>query len=265
MNRQRLLAAALATSLALTACGGDDDDAPTEPVDTATEPAESTADPSDDAGDDAATDTAADTTDGAAADDADASGDGPVSTLSPEVPAEFVPAVAAMDVSGENLARLETDDIDDDPTLGTPAPTIVGLDFDGNPVTIDAAADGPTMVVFLAHWCPHCNAEIPVLNELRDAGRFPDDLNIVAISTAPNPERPNWPPAEWLDEMNWTWPAIADGVDVEAGVFTGAEAFGVSGFPFVVLLDDNGDIAARWSGERDPDEIIETIESRLGL
>ena len=26
------------------------------------------------------------------------------------------------------------------------------------------ATDGPMMVVFLAHWCPHCNAEIPVLN-----------------------------------------------------------------------------------------------------
>ena len=32
------------------------------------------------------------------------------------------------------------------------------------------------MVVFLAHWCPHCNAEIPVLNEWRDSGEIPDGL-----------------------------------------------------------------------------------------
>ena len=40
--------------------------------------------------------------------------------------------------------------------------------FDGAPLTI-APTGKPMLVVFLAHWCPHCNAEIP---RARPAGRL---------------------------------------------------------------------------------------------
>ena len=247
-NRSKLVAAALVPVLVLAACGGDDAAEPADDVSTTASAAEPAAEPADDA---------AESTDSAII--------GPVSTVSPDVPDEFLVAVGPMDVDGDDLPRLDTDDIDADAAVGGPAPTIIGLDFDGNPVRVDAAQDGPTMVVFLAHWCSHCNDEIPVFNQLRDDGRFPDDLNIIAISTAADPSAPNFPPGEWLVEKDWTYPAMADGVDIESGVFVGAEAMGVSGFPFVVLLDDEGNVAARWSGEQDPDVTIQTIEERLGL
>ena len=78
------------------------------------------------------------------------------------------------------------------------APIVAGYDYAGNRVTIDPATDGPTMVVLLAHWCPHCNAEIPVLNEWRDSGGVPEGLNIVGVSTGVSPDAPNYPPDEWL-------------------------------------------------------------------
>ena len=62
-----------------------------------------------------------------------------------------------------------------------------GADYDGQPITIDAAADGPTMVVLLAHWCPHCNDEIPRLNEWRDSGDVPEGLDVVGVSTGGRP------------------------------------------------------------------------------
>lgn len=252
--RRSALAVGIGLMLTLAACGDDAAESADDTVATSSTAASNT-EPADDSAD---TDTT-DTTDGASPIE------GPVSTVSADVPDEFLVAVGPMDVDGEALAPLTTDDIDADVAVGTPAPTIVGLDFDGEPVRIDAAQDGPTMVVFLAHWCSHCNAEVPVFNELRDDGRFPEDLNIVAISTSPDPGAPNFPPGEWLVEKDWTYPAIADGVDMDAGVFMGAEAFGVSGFPFVVLVDEAGDVVARWSGEQDPDVTIQTIEERLGL
>ena len=242
--RARSLSVALVAALVVSACGGDDD-----ADDAADEPAATVADVDD-------TDTTV----------AQATFDGPVSTLPPDLPEEYVGAVGPMDIEGEPLPVLETDDIDADPAVGTPAPTILGVGFDGVPVRIDAAADGPTMVVVLAHWCPHCNAEIPVYNDLRDEGRFPEQLNIIALSTSPDPSRPNFPPDEWLVEKDWTYPAIADGVDPAASPpWLGAGALGVSGFPFVTLIDGDGNVAARWSGEQDPDWIIETIETSLGL
>jgi thiol-disulfide isomerase/thioredoxin len=239
INR-RLRALALVTTLVLaaSACGGDDSGDSVEPLPTNDEPSEEPA----------------------------PSTDGPVSTLPADVPEEYLQAVGPMDIAGDHLPVLATDDIDADPALGSPAPTILGVGFDGEPVRVDAAENGPTMVVFVAHWCPHCNAEIPVYNDLRDEGRFPDELDIVAVSTSPDPSRPNYPPGEWLADMDWTYPAIKEGVDLELQPpWLAAEAYGVSGFPFVTLIDADGNVAARWSGEQDPDETIEIIETRLGL
>ena len=48
------------------------------------------------------------------------------------------------------------------PAVGTAAPVLRGAGFDGTPVTI--GGDGrATLVMFLAHRCPHCQRELPVL------------------------------------------------------------------------------------------------------
>lgn len=185
--------------------------------------------------------------------------DAPNATVSPEIPDSLAGQIGPVEVIGDALPPLTTDDFTADPAVGSSAPVLVGVGFDGVPVRIDAATDGPTMVVFLAHWCPHCNAEIPVINELRDDGRVPEGVNIVAVSTAVSPGQPNFPPSEWLDDKDWTYPAMADGVDMENEVFIASTAFGVSGFPFITLIDANGVVVARWSGERPASEIASLL------
>ena len=233
--RRPLLAGALAAALLLTACGGDDSSDSSDASDVTVPAVECPPAPS----------------------------SAPDSTVPDAIPDDYVGSIGPVDLCGNPLPELATDVIADDSAVGMTAPTVVGVDFAGDPVRIDPAQDGATMVVFLAHWCPHCNAEIPVLNELRDAGRLPDDLNIVAVSTAPNANGSNFPPGDWLVDMDWQWPAIADGVDIDEGSFLTAEAYGVSGFPFVVLVDGEGKVAARWSGESTADETIDRIATHL--
>jgi cytochrome c biogenesis protein CcmG, thiol:disulfide interchange protein DsbE len=189
--------------------------------------------------------------------------DGPVSTLSPDVPDSFEGGVGPVDVVGDPLPPLVSDV--DDPSLGQQVPVLVGLDLDDRPIRIDPATDGPTMLVFVAHWCPHCNDEIPKLNRMRAYDQFPDALDVVAVSTAVGPDRPNWPPVEWLrEDMKWKYPAMLDGIDMERESFIAAEAYGVTGFPFTVLVNGDGTVADRWSGEREPEEILARIDA-LGL
>jgi thiol-disulfide isomerase/thioredoxin len=190
--------------------------------------------------------------------------DPPNATLAPDLPDEIDGEVGPVEVRGSALPPLGQGTApEDDPALGMAAPVLIGTDFDGRPVRIDAASDGPTMAVFLAHWCPHCNAEVPRINDLRDDGRFPAGLDIVGVSTALNPGRPNYPPSEWFETMDWTYPVLVDGVDMGRGTFIAADAFGVDGFPFVALIDSAGEITARWSGESEPDEIIARIDRYL--
>ena len=118
-------------------------------------------------------------------------------------------------------------------------------DYDGNEVTIDPATDGPTMVVLLAHWCPHCNNEIPVLNEWRDSGEIPEELNIVGVSTGVASEAPNYPPDEWLVEMDWQWPVVADDV----GICRRWVPTAGTSYPTIVFIDADGLVRLRLSGE----------------
>ncbi len=209
--------------------------------------------------------TSVDAGDAADADTVDTTLAPPDATISPDVPPGFAEAVGPMEVVGDSLPLLDDTKGVTDPAVGTPAPVLVGLGADGETVRVDAAAAGPTMVVFLAHWCPHCNAEVPRINQLRDEGKIPDGLNVVAVLTASSPDRPGYPPFPWIEGLDWTYPAMLDGIDMERQTFIAAEAYGVSGFPFVTLIDANGDVAARWSGEREPAEILDLFSGALGL
>ena len=51
----------------------------------------------------------------------------------------------------------------------------------------------PKIVVFLAHWCPHCQAEVPVIQQWLDEGNLPDDVEMISISTSANELRGQFP------------------------------------------------------------------------
>jgi cytochrome c biogenesis protein CcmG, thiol:disulfide interchange protein DsbE len=130
-----------------------------------------------------------------------------------------------------------------DPVVGLAAPSAVGADWEDNEVKIEA--DGrPKIVVFLAHWCPHCQAEVPVVQAWLNEGNLPDDVDMYSVVTSTDRLRPNWPPQDWLEEEGWTVPAI---MDDEIG--TVAVNYGMSGTPFYVVLDGDNNVIRRASGE----------------
>lgn len=167
-------------------------------------------------------------------------------------PAESQPVT----LTGASLAPLA--DSGNDPAVGTKAPGLSGFDFDGTPVAVDPSK-GPVMLVFLAHWCPHCNREAPLLMEWKASGAVPEGLQVIGVTTAVAKDRDHYPPSSWIrNEMKWDWPVLADSADNEAVV-----AFGASGFPFVVILDTDGTVLSRWSGERGLDGLQESVDAAL--
>lgn len=169
--------------------------------------------------------------------------------------------VRPVTVEGDPLPPLT--DSHADPAIGRLIPTLTGEDYAGKPVTIGSDMGSPLLLVVLAHWCPHCNNEIPELNAVRDAGRWPDGLEVIGISSAIAPDRPNFPPERWLDDKDWTHRALADGIDSERQVFIAGDALGVTGYPFMVLVDEAGVVRGRWSGERTADELVALVSDLL--
>lgn len=144
-------------------------------------------------------------------------------------------------VSGEPLAPFAAGG--DDPAVGATAPELNGSRFDGTPLPI-AAAGRPKVLLFLAHWCPHCQREVPLLAGWVADNGLPDDVDLYAIATSTTPDRPNYPPSAWLGRERFTVPTLADDAGSSA-----AQAFGLSGFPYFVAVDADNHVIARASGE----------------
>ncbi|MGH9215805.1 MAG: TlpA family protein disulfide reductase [Acidimicrobiales bacterium] len=143
----------------------------------------------------------------------------------------------------------------DDPAVGMKLPTLNGNDQTGAPMTI--GADGrPTMIIFVAHWCPHCQREVPVVQQWVNDGHLPDAVDLVSVSTAIDANRPNYPPDVWLADEGWTAPVLVDSDN------TAAQAAGLSAYPFFVAIDGDGTVLLRASGELTTGE-LDAIASML--
>jgi thiol-disulfide isomerase/thioredoxin len=164
-----------------------------------------------------------------------------------------------VEVTGDPLPSLESVG-EPDTAVGMPTPVIDGATFDGNAMTVGGATDGPTMYVFLAHWCPHCNDEIPELVELNNRDGIPDGMNVVAISTAVDETAPNYPPSEWIVDKEWPaeWPVMADSAESLGFVVSGG-----SGFPYLMVVDADGTVLDRSSGTKSAEELATWIQDTL--
>ena len=147
-----------------------------------------------------------------------------------------------------------------DPAVGMLAPVLSGKGFTGNVVTTESTGT-PTLLVFLAHWCPHCQREVPLLVEWEKSGKMPAGIDILAVATGTDTANPNYPPSEWLARENFpaTWPVMADSADK-----VGGNAFGLAGYPYFVLVGDDGKVLWRASGEVPMDELTATILALIG-
>jgi disulfide bond formation protein DsbB/thiol-disulfide isomerase/thioredoxin len=144
-----------------------------------------------------------------------------------------------------------------DPAIGQALPVLVGIDFSGAPVTVGDAGR-PAVIVVVAHWCPHCQREVPNLVGWLAAGNGAG-VDLVAISTAADPKAPNWPASRWLASEGWDRPVIVDDRDR-----TAAQALGVSGFPFFVVVDAHGAVVGRWAGAIPVDLLADVLRQLVG-
>jgi thiol-disulfide isomerase/thioredoxin len=145
-----------------------------------------------------------------------------------------------VEVAGTALAPLPASG--DDPAVGQPMPTLSGTTLDGEDL-VAPASGRPTLILYVAHWCPHCQREVPTVQQWVDDGGLPDGVDLVTVSTAIDPRRPNYPPAAWLESEGWTAPVLTDGDGAAA------TAAGLTAYPYFVAVDAEGRVAVRASGE----------------
>jgi cytochrome c biogenesis protein CcmG, thiol:disulfide interchange protein DsbE len=160
-------------------------------------------------------------------------------------------AVEAPAIRGEPLPAF--DGPQGDPAVGQPAPEVSGTDFAGRPVAIEN--DGrPKVILFLAHWCPHCQAAVPLIQTWVSAGGVPEGVDFVSVATGIDSARPNYPPDAWLAREGWTAPVVVDTDDSVAAIH------GLTAYPFWVFVGADGTVVARAVGEM----TIPDLEAAIG-
>ncbi|HZP27596.1 MAG TPA: TlpA disulfide reductase family protein [Acidimicrobiia bacterium] len=135
-----------------------------------------------------------------------------------------------------------------DPAVGRTAPALTGKDFARKAVAVTNNGN-PHVLVFVAHWCPHCQAEVPRIVAMERSGQTAG-VSVVAVATATNENAANYPPSAWLRSTGWPYPVL---VDTAKG--TAANAYGLSAYPYLVFVDASGKVAARTAGEIAPSDL----------
>ena len=165
-----------------------------------------------------------------------------------------VQATRPVSVDGAALPALPSSGAD--PAVGTAAPALDGASFDGTAMSVEPGDGTAKVVLFVAHWCPHCQREVPFLVDHLAGRPMPDDVELVTVSTAVDERAPQYPPQDWLDEEGWTAPVLADSDDGAA-----ATAYGLTSFPYFVALRDDGTVAARATGELSGEQFDALVET----
>ncbi|GIR37926.1 MAG: hypothetical protein CM15mP49_33110 [Actinomycetota bacterium] len=135
----------------------------------------------------------------------------------------------------EREVTILGDPIPVDPEIGYLAPSFKAQLNTGSECHIDPADGTVRLIGFFAHWCPHCQREVPRVSKWLEENGVPTEIEILAVSTAVREGTPNYPPSEWFTKERWPTDIFVDNQDNDL-----AAAYGLAGFPYWVLVDATG-------------------------
>ena len=174
-------------------------------------------------------------------------------TLSSEPVAAGLPE-GEISVVGDFLPQYAGEN-DDNVALGLAAPTFSAPDQNSEIFQLEKNGNSKALL-FLAHWCPHCQREVPVVQRFIDSNGVPPGIDVIAVATSIDRGRDNYPPQEWLEREGWSETQIYD-LDREIG-----EAYGLNAFPYWVFLDKDLNVLARRTGNL-PEDMVGALLTQL--
>ncbi|NCG35323.1 MAG: redoxin domain-containing protein [Dehalococcoidales bacterium] len=149
-----------------------------------------------------------------------------------------------------------------DLAIGAFAPIPTGVDLYGNPITMTTRVGleerKASVIVFLAHWCSHCQREVPMIQNWINKNGSSDNINLFSVATYIEKNKPNYPPNDWLIREQWSSSVIFDN---EENII--AEHFGLNAFPYWVFLNSDGTVNMRHSGSLGEDKFNQIMNAGL--
>ena len=139
-----------------------------------------------------------------------------------------------------------------DAALGMVLGEVAGIEYYTETEMTVNPADGTARAWLIwAHWCPHCQRELPPLSDWygENADQYPN-VELISVTSSIDPARGN-PLEPYLDELQLPFPVIVD------PDLTLAEQFGLSAYPFWVFTAGDGSTLLRIAGFLEIDQVAE--------
>ena len=167
-------------------------------------------------------------------------------TLSSEPVAAGLPEGEII-ISGEPLPEFAGQN-DLDIVAGLPAPTFSAPNENSEIISLEKNGNAKALL-FLAHWCGYCQKELPIVQNLINTVGVPNGVEVIAVATAIDRGRENYPPQKWLADEGWSELQLYD-LEREIGA-----AYGLNAFPYWVFLDKDLNVVARRTGNLPADMV----------
>ncbi|MBD5635243.1 MAG: TlpA family protein disulfide reductase [Candidatus Eremiobacteraeota bacterium] len=144
-------------------------------------------------------------------------------------------------------------------TVGQKAPEFA-LSTTAGPFDLARAGGKPTLLEVFATWCPHCQRETAVFDDIY--GNYKGRINLVAVSGSPYSMDQSQPESQadvidFATKFNVTYPVAFDStLDV-------AHKYLQGGFPSVVLIGADGKVRAIRDGEIPAADLKKALDAAL--
>ena len=135
-------------------------------------------------------------------------------------------------------------------------PPVTGDEYySGERLTVAPNGENATVWLVWAHWCPHCQRELPELADFWEtsAEQYPH-VELVTVSTSIDDARGN-PMVPYLDSSQFPFPVLVDPTGALAATF------GTPAFPFWVVTGPDGRVLFRQPGAFGADQLPGLFDS----
>ncbi len=129
------------------------------------------------------------------------------------------------------------------PVAGATAPDFNVVAKDGSSLTKAQILGKPTLMVFFASWCPHCNNEAPLIKDL--AAKNPD-VQVVMVGVGDRETVSDI--YDFQQKHDLPFPTYQDGGKAAA-------AYGIASYPTIMAVDKGGVIRDVQTGEKSTIEL----------
>jgi peroxiredoxin len=149
--------------------------------------------------------------------------------------------------------------------LNSPAPDFSLQGVDGQTYSLSSFKGKPVVLEFMATWCPHCQNDAPMMNQL-DATYKPKGVQVLGINATPyshnHEDSQHASDPVTMDDLKWfhdnfkvTFPLLFD------KSLKSANDYQVVSYPTIYIVDQNGNIAFQPPTDTLPD--LQTLSGVL--